>query len=378
MALPRRIKGVLASLLLMTLLGAWATAQLSAPRAHLIPTEKSHIRSSIYVASGAETGPKATVSLRRNTTDVVADFNLPSAASYPFATLGITLDETQPNARLMDWSTYSAIVLTIKCAPANTLIFALHTEEPGITDPKTPESYRPAHEFFDCNEQGNKIQINFANLATPIWWIEEYQLNAATEPYHLNKVRAFDVINSFQSPRDVQSTITISEAVLIGEDFNLIYRAIAIGVIAWGCVGIWLWMSLAARRSPPQQHHVELDGRQVERESKHHRTTNNLLHFLADQYMNPDLTLELTAVKLGINRTKINQLLREESGLTFAGYLNRLRLREAARLLTEKRMGVAETAYAVGFGNVSYFNRAFKKEYGCSPLAYKKVELLPV
>lgn len=382
MALPRRIRGLLASLLLMTLFGVWATLQLSAPRAHLIPTEKSHFNSSIYVTSGAASGPQATVSLRPNRSDLVVDFNLPSIASYPYATFGLTLDENQPDPHLMDWSDYSGIVLTVKCVPANTLIFSLHTEEPGITDRTNFDSYRPAHGFFDCNERGSEVRIQFANLTTPIWWIEEYQLKAATPSYHLDKVRAFDVINSFQSPRDVQSTVTISEAVLTGENTSLISVAIAVGVLVWGSAGLWLWMSLAASRKIPQPPHqppqAELDVRQVDQESKHKRDTHNLLCFLADRYMDPELTLELTAAHLGINRTKINKLLREESELTFAGYLNRLRLKEATRLLTEERMGVAETAYAVGFGNVSYFNRAFKKEYGCSPLAYKKVELLPV
>lgn len=378
MALPRRIMVVFAALLLLTLVGGWATVHLSAPRDHLIPTDKSRTRTSIYVTSGAYTGPRATISMRPNTPDLVVDFNLPSTASYPYAIFGLTLDGNQPDPPLMDWSDYSGVVLTVKCAPANTLIFSLLTKEPGITDHTNVDSYRPAHGFFECNERGSQVHIKFANLTTPIWWIEEYQLKAATPSYHLDKVRAFDVINSFQSPRDVQSTVTISEAVLTGENTGLISMAIAAGVLVWGSAGLWLWMSLAASKRVPQQPHVELDARQVDRESKHKREMNNLLRFLADQYMNPDLTLELMAAKLGINRTKINRLLRKDSGLTFAGYLNRLRLKEAARLLTEERMGVAETAYAVGFGNVSYFNRAFKKEYGCSPSTYKKDEPLPV
>jgi AraC-like DNA-binding protein len=58
--------------------------------------------------------------------------------------------------------------------------------------------------------------------------------------------------------------------------------------------------------------------------------------------------------------------------MTFTGYLNKLRLKEAARLLTEKSAAtVAEIAYSVGYANVSYFNRLFKEEYGCTPKAFR-------
>ncbi|HTF85023.1 MAG TPA: helix-turn-helix domain-containing protein, partial [Cellvibrio sp.] len=59
-------------------------------------------------------------------------------------------------------------------------------------------------------------------------------------------------------------------------------------------------------------------------------------------------------------------------GFTFTGYLNKLRLTEAARLLKEgEDANVAEIAYSVGYKNVSYFNKLFKEEYGCPPKAFK-------
>jgi AraC-like DNA-binding protein len=70
----------------------------------------------------------------------------------------------------------------------------------------------------------------------------------------------------------------------------------------------------------------------------------------------------------------VNELLKTELGMTFTGYVNKLRLTEAARLLTEKSAAtVAEIAYSVGYANVSYFNRLFKEEYGCTPKAFRTV-----
>jgi len=80
------------------------------------------------------------------------------------------------------------------------------------------------------------------------------------------------------------------------------------------------------------------------------------------------------AATIAISRTKINDILKAELGFTFTSYLNKLRLTEAARLLAEKEdANIAEIAYSVGYKNVSYFNKLFKEEYGCTPKSFKSL-----
>ena len=75
---------------------------------------------------------------------------------------------------------------------------------------------------------------------------------------------------------------------------------------------------------------------------------------------------------LGVSRTQINGFLKDEFGMTFSVYLNKIRLTEAARLLSEQDdVNVAEIAYSVGYNNASYFNKLFKIEYGCTPKVFK-------
>ena len=60
------------------------------------------------------------------------------------------------------------------------------------------------------------------------------------------------------------------------------------------------------------------------------------------------------------------------TGLTPHQYVLRARLREAAlRLLSSKRK-VLDVALDCGFGDLSNFNRAFRAEFGMSPLKYRK------
>lgn len=53
-------------------------------------------------------------------------------------------------------------------------------------------------------------------------------------------------------------------------------------------------------------------------------------------------------------------------------YLVRMRLRAAARLLARDAQAVTETAYAVGFGDLSNFIRTFTRAAGVSPRAFAR------
>jgi AraC-like DNA-binding protein len=64
--------------------------------------------------------------------------------------------------------------------------------------------------------------------------------------------------------------------------------------------------------------------------------------------------------------------------MTFTSYLKKLRLTEAARLLTNKAGAtVAEIARSVGYANSAYFNKIFKEEYGCSPRQFRNLAARP-
>lgn len=61
-------------------------------------------------------------------------------------------------------------------------------------------------------------------------------------------------------------------------------------------------------------------------------------------------------------------------GVSFMVYLNDYRLTMGARLLTETSATILDVAANVGFDNLSYFNRCFKKKYLVTPGQYRKTE----
>lgn len=53
--------------------------------------------------------------------------------------------------------------------------------------------------------------------------------------------------------------------------------------------------------------------------------------------------------------------------------MNQYRLREARKLLLTTARTVTDIAGSVGFDNVSYFDRIFKREYGLTSKEQKKL-----
>lgn len=60
------------------------------------------------------------------------------------------------------------------------------------------------------------------------------------------------------------------------------------------------------------------------------------------------------------------------TGLTPAEYVRRLRLSRSARRLRLEGCSVTDAAFALGFGSVDGYARAFRREFGLSPGKYAK------
>lgn len=67
-----------------------------------------------------------------------------------------------------------------------------------------------------------------------------------------------------------------------------------------------------------------------------------------------------------------SRFFRRATGKTFQDYLTDLRLSEACRQLLQTRRTVSEIAFAVGFGNLSNFNRAFRLRRGVPPTEFRR------
>jgi AraC family transcriptional regulator len=85
------------------------------------------------------------------------------------------------------------------------------------------------------------------------------------------------------------------------------------------------------------------------------------------------LQLDDIARALYVSAYHLCRLFREEAGVPIHRYLNRLRLREALEPVTEGTSDLSELALALGFSSHSHFTASFRKEFGISPRAMKRL-----
>lgn len=90
---------------------------------------------------------------------------------------------------------------------------------------------------------------------------------------------------------------------------------------------------------------------------------------LAARLQSPPTLAELS-LAAGINIRKLKTGFLHLFGDTVFGYLQKLRLETAYRLLTEEEMSVSSAAYRVGY-SPAHFSVAFRKKYGSSPKSIK-------
>jgi AraC-like DNA-binding protein len=82
-----------------------------------------------------------------------------------------------------------------------------------------------------------------------------------------------------------------------------------------------------------------------------------------------DLTIAAVARRQSLSPRYVHMLL-EAEGLTFSQFVLDQRLTRAYRMLKEPRlrlMTISTIAFSVGFGDLSYFNRSFRRRFGATP-----------
>lgn len=296
--------------------------------------------------------------------------------TYPFANINFIVGEGHNN-KFVDWSSYSWLQIKIRCEPENVLTFSLGTYDERVTRPDEPESYRPSEHSFSCVKEWSVVDIDLTRLNTPDWWLDRYNLHVSDKDYSLEYASSFSILHSAQTPVGQEYSYELAAITLKGRNAFILYSAwvagiLAIAVFLFTLHQVRLQKLIHQKVTTLKQDSQALVYQPVPTETRKDKHKNRVLQYLATEYTNPDLTLESAISTLGINRIKINEILREQYGLTFSAYLSKLRMTEAARLLVEKDLSVAEIGYSVGYKTASYFNRAFKKEYDCTPNEFRR------
>lgn len=84
-----------------------------------------------------------------------------------------------------------------------------------------------------------------------------------------------------------------------------------------------------------------------------------------------DITLEMAAEEAGLSPQYLSRIFKEETGMNFIEYITGKRIQRACELLKNGTGSIREVSSAVGYSDVNYFCRIFKKVTGVTPGQYK-------
>ena len=371
---------LLVTLLLSAVVG-FQLIYLSKTQTTLMPSQTSSIPWRAVLSSDVDTGGSSTIVLKESEKGIVYDFMLKKTVEYPYSSLAVRFLEQELNInRHIDLSPYNKLRFDIKCQPENILSFTIFSFDEKVSKAGDLSTYRIPSTYFSCSPAGGKKEIQLDKLETPDWWLSQ-NASLASKNYSLKKTSSITFGNSAQSPLEINSTVVIENLVLEGRNWMKLFLGAGLLCVIWAIFVFWTFKQYVKILTTQVQARLQKDipfiaYQQLSLEPHKDKERDGLLRLMVTEYQDPELSMDTASKQLGMNKTKINEILKQEVGLTFNAYLNKLRLTEAARLLCENSAtNVGEAAHLVGYNNVSYFNRLFKTEYGCTPKAFKNLGL---
>lgn len=116
------------------------------------------------------------------------------------------------------------------------------------------------------------------------------------------------------------------------------------------------------------------------RSGHHTKWVEHVQRLLAERYREGP-TLDALATEVGCSAFHLCRLFKRHTGLSIHRYLNRLRLRVALTSIAESDARLADLADDLGYSSHSHFTDAFRREFGVTPTAARRLVLtaeLPV
>jgi AraC-like DNA-binding protein len=284
----------------------------------------------------------------------------------PFANAGLSFAEPDGNGYL-DVSSFRTIELRMSAAHTRSIALTLKTRHADVSRFLTAEarvSTAPVTRTYLLSD-----------FTSPLWWLAETRIDPdKIGPPDFRRLEAIEFAVGSAQPRDVEEQYTI-ESIAFVRDYSTLYACLAIAIAAYyaallvfGLRGRFLKSGTARRL---------IDGIPVTSlrlESRADQEAKKVFEFIHSRYGEQDLDLRLINASTGIPEAKISKIIGMHQGLSFRQYLNAIRMKEAKRLMLETDRQVTEIAFAVGYANISHFNRIFKQLESIPPTEFRKRE----
>lgn len=100
--------------------------------------------------------------------------------------------------------------------------------------------------------------------------------------------------------------------------------------------------------------------------------SNYIMKYVNENYMN-HITLSEIANTLGYSLPYLSQKFKNDTGISFNNYLQKVRIEQSCRLLANTDKKIIEVAQLSGYDDIKFFNKVFRKILNVTPSEFKRM-----
>lgn len=110
-----------------------------------------------------------------------------------------------------------------------------------------------------------------------------------------------------------------------------------------------------------------------QRTGEYSKPIRDTLDYIRQNYGNENMTMAEVAKNVGLSSSWLSTKFKEEVGIGFVEYLNKVRISEAKLLIDGGEYMIYEVSEKTGFASSQYFSKIFKQITGLTPNEYKRL-----
>ena len=345
----------------------------------IFPTDKE-LKTNTYNDNADSTGNSACVLTQDTGPAIVFDYTLRRSRGNPYAGFSIELHRADS---FIDISGYDSVDVDIVTKQATSFEIHLKTFIENVTEINDFRTFHAMTYLVPVDIRSKRYSIPVEKFRIPDWWFTEtykkFGPKAANLPREPNYSKFFGI--NFQSGSGTQENVpdrfTVTKISFVKERARgplalicitcFLTYVVLITIIFRPKLPAQLKRKTSDTPTPPQPAIPDMEPIRDEE-------VRRLEDFIGAHYQEPELTVEQVGHGSGISTVRVTSILQEKYNKTCKQYLNDIRITAAKQLLKTSDRTIAEIAFAVGYNNISHFNRVFKETVNCSPTEYRENE----
>ncbi|MCX7985475.1 MAG: AraC family transcriptional regulator [Bacteroidales bacterium] len=295
-------------------------------------------------------------------TVIKLEFILKEGIPGPYIGISIGLKH-KSNCKL---KLYNELAIKMSAQRFNNVAIALWEPNPYTDDSLISENI-VFHQNIFVKSVADYYHIKIDEFEVPTWWKELNSINneIKVKP-NLSKVTSINISNGYVPEKNKPISFEIYEIKLVRNNKGLLAGTIIflalLSIIS--VVGFYVVDKFKREK-------VLIKYQPVEVKENYHDIEDKVLDFINNNFHDSNLSLKQISEALGVPERRITNIIYSKCNCNFRTYINRVRMAESKRLLSETKLSVSEIAFAVGFNSPTHFNRVFKSIEKTSPTEYR-------